>query len=229
MISRAYVSLDLTNVSENSTYTLPVKVEVKDKEDTEDIYVNPSTVVVEIKKSKNDISVMLPIIPNLSGISPKGFGVRSVSVSPNFVMVTGSPDAVKKITEVSTLPIDISKLLKNTTIEINLVPAEGTKLNIEKCKVDIVVQPVQTIKITLPLTFIYDEGKNVSSSIASVDIVISSFKDILDTLNRENIKAKIDATGIGSGSYSLPVTISGLPESVILNQISPQEVGITIY
>lgn len=229
MISRAFVSLDLSTVEDGTVCTLPIKLEMKDGRTQEDIYINPSTCVVEVKKSKNDISITLPILANLSGVPQKGFGIKSVSVTPNFVIVTGQSDVVKGLSGISTLPIDVSKFTKNTSLEINLQPPQGTKLNADKCKVDIIVQPLATSKITVPITILHDPSKITSSHITAVDFVVSSFKDVIDAIQIENIKAVIDATGLDSGTYTLPVSITGLPAEVIVNEMSPREVQVTLY
>ncbi len=229
MISKAYITVDLSTIKEAGSFTLPVKLEMKQGALQQDIYVNPSTCVVEISQSKTEISVTVPITPVISGVPQKGFGVKAVSATPNFVTVIGLPEDVKKVQGVLTPPIDVSKMTKNTTIEIALVPPEGTRLAVEKCRIDITVQPVVTSKLSIPLSVLHDPNKLTSTSVSAVEVLVSGFRDVIDAIDKEKLKASVDATGLETGTYILPVLVSGLPQDVIVNETAPREVQVTVY
>lgn len=229
IISKAYITVDLSTIKEAGSFTLPVKLEMKQGALQQDIYVNPSTCVVEISQSKTEISVTVPITPVISGVPQKGFGVKAVSATPNFVTVIGLPEDVKKVQGVLTPPIDVSKMTKNTTIEIALVPPEGTRLAVEKCRIDITVQPIVTSKLSIPLSVLHDPNKLTSTSVSAVEVLVSGFRDVIDAIDKEKLKASVDATGLETGTYILPVLVSGLPQDVIVNETAPREVQVTVY
>lgn len=228
-IARVYVTIDLSQITGETTLNLSVKIEMKDGTIPENLYTNPSNCTVELKRNKMEISSTVPITPLITGIPQSGFAVKSVSSEPLTVTITGVSDVVSKITSISTLPIDVSKYTKITVLVMNLSIPEGAKANIEKCTVKIEVAPLQQLKTRVPITYLHDEGKLLSSKVDSVEIVVSSFKEVLEKFDKSLIKAQIDATGLDTGTYTLSVTILNLPQNVLLNSVNPTSIEVDIY
>jgi YbbR domain-containing protein len=229
-VDKVYVTVDFKSIGGEDTYTLPIQIAMKEGSTNEHVYINPASCAVVIRKLTSGVNLTLPITANIQGTPYSGFGLKSVTVSPNTILVKGSYDVLSKINSIQTLPIDISNLTKPTDFNINLVLPDGVSSDAQKsCTVKVDIQPVTSQTFKIPITVLHSQDKTISANVNSVEVSLTGFKDILSSLDISSVKAEVDVTNFASGTYDLPVHISNLPQGIFANIIIPSSVEVKIY
>jgi len=220
-IKRIYIEIDLSKVSVSTTLTLPVTYETVDDSTLKNVYFNPSTVVVSVNFSNETSILTVPIVPTIVNIPPEGFAIRSITVNPTVITLSAPLDVLKGITTVSTESIDVSKMTKKTEVTVKLTKINGVSMPFESCKVTIDVEPLVQKTLTVPVEVVVTQGKQYTVSQSTVNVSILGFKDVIDSINVDGIKATVDASSLDVGSFTLPINISGLPQNIILQSVIP--------
>jgi YbbR domain-containing protein len=229
-VDKVYVTVDFKSIGGEDTYTLPIQIAMKEGSTNEHVYINPASCAVVIRKLTSGVNLTLPITANIQGTPYSGFGLKSVTVSPNTILVKGSYDVLSKINSIQTLPIDISNLTKPTDFNINLVLPDGVSSDAQKsCTVKVDIQPVTSQTFKIPITVLHSQDKTISANVDSVEVSLTGFKDILSSLDISSVKAEVDVTNFASGTYDLPVHIANLPQGIFANIIIPSSVEVKIY
>jgi YbbR domain-containing protein len=229
-VDKVYVTVDFKSIGGEDTYTLPIQIAMKEGSTNEHVYINPASCAVVIRKLTSGVNLTLPITANIQGTSYSGFGLKSVTVSPNTILVKGSYDVLSKIYSIQTLPIDISNLTKPTDFNINIVLPDGVSSDAQKnCTIKVDIQPVINQTFKIPITVLHSQDKTISANVDSVEVSLTGFKDILSSLDISSVKAEVDVTNFASGTYDLPVHISNLPQGIFANIIIPSSVEVKIY
>jgi len=99
----------------------------------------------------------------------------------------------------------------------------------ESCKVTIDVEPLVQKTLTVPVEVVVTQGKQYTVSQSTVNVSILGFKDVIDSINVDGIKATVDASSLDVGSFTLPINISGLPQNIILQSVIPSFLEVKIY
>jgi YbbR domain-containing protein len=229
-VDKLYVTVDFNSITGEGTYTLPIQIQMKEGVTGENVYLNPLSCSVLIKKSASAINLNLPILPDIQGIPYSGFGIKSVTVTPDTILVKGNYDILSKLSNIQTIPIDISNLTKPTDFNINLVlPNSVTSDASTACTVHVDIEPVTNQSLKIPITLNHDPNRSVTLSSEQVDVLLTGFKDVLAAMDTSTITVVVDATGLTPGTYDLPVKISNLPQGVFANIITPPSVEAKIY
>jgi len=227
-IAKVYVTIDLSTITDKTTLTLPISVATKDGSIPSNIYLNPSSCVVIVDKASSSTNVTVPIMPSITGVPFSGFGLKGITVDPISITLSGDYSKISSITSVSTVPIDISKYTKPTSVQTNLVIPDGAKSTTTKCTVKVDVEPLKTAQIKVPITIVHDDTKSASSTTDSVEITVTGFADVINSINPQLITASVDATHLDIGNYTLPINISNVPQGVTVNFVNPVSCEVKI-
>jgi len=193
------------------------------------VYLNPSSVVVTINLSSETVFATLPIIPMIENAPPPNFGIKSVTINPSVVTVSGPISIISALKSIQTQPIDVSKLVNKTDIKANLIKVDKTNLPFDSCTVTIEVEPLVSKTFVVPVEVIVQQGKQYTLSQDHINIVLKGFKGEIDAIIGDTIKCTIDASNLESGSYTLPVGIIGVPANLILETTMPSSIEVKIY
>lgn len=186
----------------------------------------PASIPIKIEAMKRrDIPVKLETL----GVLPEGYRLLRTTLKPDVVRVKGPESRIDSLTEISTVPVDIS----------------GTKGKLEKdVAIDLARYNVQ-LEGDLPRATIEVEPISANFRIKNVDIrVISSYKFRLEEknvtvhvraeprdlklLDRANVYAVVDLSGKVPGKYHEALRVN-LPNGVGLVKIIPDHVNVTLY
>ncbi len=228
-VEKVFVSVDLKNAKEGDSLNLPVQLSVKEGT-VENLYVSPSTCIVQLLSAKNEVINIVPVIPDVMGSPYSGFGIRSVSVTPSTITLRGDIKIVSQIKSVKTKTVDVSNLTKNTDIKVELVVPEGVSVMGEtQCTVRVGIEAFSTRSFKILLTVLHGSDRTATTNIDAVELVLIGFKDILDSFDYSALKVNVDATNLLPGRYELPITVSGLPSGVFVSTINPSSAEVIIY
>ena len=229
-VDKIYVTADFKSISEEGTYTLPIQIAMKEGSVDEHVYLNPLSCVVVIRKLIGGVNLNVPITPSIQGVPYTGFGLKSVTVTPDVVLIKGDFEVLSKIKSIQTVPIDISNLTKPTDFNINLILPDGVSSDAQKnCTVKIDIEPVVSQSFKIPVTILHSLERTVSSNVDSVEVLLTGFKDMLNTIDITSVKAEVDVTGFIPGTYNLPVRLSNLPQGIFANIINPSSIEVKVY
>ncbi|MGB9695078.1 MAG: CdaR family protein [Caldisericaceae bacterium] len=227
-IARIYVTVDLSSITGRTTLNLPISIAMKDGSIPTNIYLNPSTCVVIVDKSTANGSVTVPIIPVITGTPFSGFGLKGVSVAPLSITLNGDYSTLSSIASINTVPIDISKYTKPTSLQIDVAIPAGVKSATTNCTVKIDIEPLKTAQIKIPLTILHDDAKYASSTTDSVEVTVTGFADVVNSINPQLVSATVDATHLDVGSYTLPINVTNVPQGVTVNFVIPASCEVKI-
>ncbi|MGB9855395.1 MAG: CdaR family protein [Caldisericum sp.] len=228
-IKRVYISIDVSKITGNTTVVLPVQVETIDGSNLQNVYLNPSSVVAEVKVSEENTIVTVPIVPTIQNSPPQGFGIKSISIQPSVITISGPISLVTNIKSVTTDPIDVSLLTSKTDFTVKLSKIDNVTFPVNTCKVTVDVSPIVSKTFTVQVKVVAPQGRQYSVSQESINVIIAGFKEVIDTITSDMIKCTVDATTLDIGTYTLPIIVSGLPQNVILQTITPTSVEVKIY
>ncbi len=79
---------------------------------------SPSTITLQIERV---LSKRVKVRPDLAGALPEGLHVEAVSVEPGEVVLEGARSSMRRIREVMTDRIDLTRLRETTTLETSVI------------------------------------------------------------------------------------------------------------
>jgi YbbR domain-containing protein len=188
--------------------------------------INPTAVMIKLEYLKHR---ELPVKVEFRGALPEGYRIARTEVKPSGVRIKGAETKVDAISEVGTVPIDVSNLRQNLDRE---VPLDLSRYNVQ-------------LDGPIPHVVVEIEPVSANFRIKNVDVrVLSSFKVKLDekavsvlvradpkdlkALNQSRLYGVVDLKGRPKGKYTEAVKIT-LPEGVGLVKVVPEKVNVTLY
>jgi YbbR domain-containing protein len=189
--------------------------------------INPTAVLIKLEHLKRKD---VPVRVELRGIPPEGYRLGKTEVKPTVVTIKGAETRVDGITEVSTVPIDVSNLRQTLEREVSL---DLARYNIQ-------------LDSAVPRVLVEMEATSANYRIKNVDIrTLSSYKSNLGdnhvtvlvraapkdlkSIDRSKIFAEVDLRGKPRGKYdSVPIKVT-LPENIGLVKTIPETVDVTLY
>jgi YbbR domain-containing protein len=188
--------------------------------------VNPTAILIKLEYVKRR---EVPVRPTLQGMAPEGYRIVKAEVKPPTVRIKGAESRVDAVTEVTTLPFDVSGSRQAVERDVGL---DLQRMNVQ-------------LDGPLPRLFVDIQPLAPNFRIKNVDIrVLTSYKVRLDestvtvlvradpkslkSLDKDKVYAVVDLSGKPKGHYVEPVKVS-LPEEIGLVRVIPDKVGITLY
>lgn len=188
--------------------------------------VNPSSVLIKLEELKKR-EVPLKIITQ--GTVQPGLVIKSIKATPGTVTIKGAESKLEGITEVPSVPIDLTEI--SSSLERDL-PLDLIRLGVQ-------------LEGALPKVRVEVVGHGANYKIRNIEVrVLSSHRAKLDPprisalvhasptelkkLDRSKIYAILDVEGKDRGNYTLAPTII-LPPAITLVRIQPEQVNLTLY
>jgi YbbR domain-containing protein len=198
---------------------LPIGVKV--------LSINPTAILIKLEPiKKRDV----PVRVELKGQPADGFRVAKAEAHPPVVRIKGAETKVDAVTEVGTIPIDVTGLKQEQEREAAL---DLTRYGLQ-------------IDGVLPKVLIDVEPLSANLKIKNIEIrVLSSFHAKLDQssatvfvradpanaklLDRNHVYAVVDLRGKPKGVYRNEGLHVSLPPDTGLVRVTPDKVNVTLY
>ena len=200
-----------------------------------------------VKLSTERVQVIIKVNPGKSvpikvgtiGNAGYNINIASMELSQNYVEITGPQYILDSISEIYTEAIDLSRITKNSNMEVALIFPDGIeKASISYVTVSIEVEEVKESKeneVTREFEVEYTTSGlasdfNMTASSNKVKIVLKGSKSKLDSINIENIVASIDLSSItDAGQYTETpaVNITGDAEGVEIISVESIIINVT--
>ncbi|HTT74548.1 MAG TPA: CdaR family protein [Candidatus Binataceae bacterium] len=188
--------------------------------------ITPSQLALDVDRI---VEHMVPVKLTLGGTVAKGYEVKSITVTPASITITGPSREVARIDSVSTEPFSIDKATADDvgTVDLTALP-DMMRLQTEAVSANVSVGPILVQK-EFRLIHVEIHNSTYRSRIAPTRVTLILHGPVLTlaSLNPKGI-AYVDADSAPPGIYNLPVQVN-LPDGVDLVKETPEKVMLFVY
>ena len=221
--------IDVTvNAAELTGDSLVVEPEIELPATLRLIAFDPEVITLRVASDRR--TKTMPVAPTLIGSVADGYQVTGVIIEPSNVTVVGDASVLDEMNSLSTEPVDIGGLDAGYEGEMNLEVFEGIGvLGSTSVMVRLLIDPVEGSKrFAVPVTVSGLSDRN-SSDVRPREVEVTVMGTILELreIDIGQIVARVDASGLPPGEYSLRVTVQ-VPANTRLRAIEPSEVSVLI-
>ncbi|EGY79655.1 YbbR family protein [Peptoniphilus indolicus ATCC 29427] len=228
-IEKIVSEVDVTGMSNSGVKTGEILAYDKDGVEIENVSITPSSIDIEVPVLK---TMTVPIRLNIVGKIPEGMDTQAFSIEPSSVMIRGNSAVINGITELTTQPVDVKRLVGNR-VEVGLVLPDGVGLVDKDIKIVASSEDLTPKKTSINFSkedIIFENLKDreVISDIDSLNIEFVQ-KNVLEDLNikKEDVKVILNLKDLGVGVYELTPKIES-PEQFKVERMNPKTVKIEI-
>ncbi|MFH1088286.1 MAG: CdaR family protein, partial [Patescibacteria group bacterium] len=208
-IQKAYVVIDVSK--KQSSFIAKAYPEVRDSKGNKlaNIQFSPNEVNVSVIINKGEMFKTVGLTPQFSGKLPAGYWVSSVQFDPPAVTLKSSVKRLENINSVTTTAINLSNRVNTFSDQVGLeipigVSVESNKLI--KVTIQIDNSPFTRRLVLSPSYLDIAPGlKVVSTSPATVSLVLSGPSDKLDTIDPSKARLEIDIRSATSGDNTIKI------------------------
>jgi YbbR domain-containing protein len=228
------VNVDHVTVSVNGAFTPRV---VDDRgNDLKDLNLRatPQSVTVQVPITQQTLYKEVGIRPNIQGDPAPGYALQPVEVNPPTTTLVGDSASLEAVNLVDTVPLDVAGISSTVVRNVALSPPQRTLLLQDGQTVTVTVR-VTTLPVTqtvrVPPSVINLSGAvQLARPLDLVSVTIAGPAPALQnlTLNPNDFKVIVDATGRGPGRYTLDVRVQGVPTGLTLQDFSPKQVQVDL-
>lgn len=173
----------------------------------------------------------VPVKASLQGDIDPASMIESMNVTPTEIEISGPKSELSRISELTTEPIDVSKLNSSKTYVADVFRANflDVSMPITSVSVSVNIGPKKATKqiTTIPLE-ILDSDKVGSTRPATVSITVAAPDDLIANISQKEVRATVSAKDLGPGRYDVDVQVS-VPEGFTVQDINPKSVSVEIY
>ncbi len=183
--------------------------------------ISPEQLTIEIEE-KDEKRVPVKVI--IKGTPQGGRFVKKITVEPDSIILIGGKKRLKKMKEIETDTVDISKKEKDFDVtEQLIIPDGGFSSRTDKVRVNIfferyVTKTVIGVKIVLKGIGDYDVYPE------TIDVIVEGADTLLGNLSSNDIKAYVDI----KGNKKNVIPYFNLPEGIVFKSCEPQRVEVKL-
>lgn len=112
-------------------------------------HISPNSIYFNFEDA---VSKKIPIIPELNYTIKKQYILsEKISINPDSVLITGAKNIIDTIRHISTEPVELKNIHKETSLNVKLLPIENTKFDKDKTTLILRVEPSTEVHHTLPV------------------------------------------------------------------------------
>ncbi|MFP4322607.1 MAG: YbbR-like domain-containing protein [Anaerolineales bacterium] len=203
-----------------------------------DVALEPNRIECDVQISQREGVSELSVVPTIRGFPPEGYIYRGYEFSPQTVIVTGRPLAIRGLNGVvPTEPVNITGSISNFEQTVVPVLPEGVRL----------LPPNQDITVeilidTIPGSRQYDDiplqieglAPNLQAEIRPPQVTVFAVgpQPLLQDLTRDLLRVTVNASDLSAGTYQREARAGLATEALDANQLTltvqPSEVSITL-
>jgi len=216
----------------NGVRELPV-VLVDENGDVRDLRTEPPTVTVNAQFTATMHETRIPVRTRVTGAPGTGLEVANVVLSPDFVTLRGTREALFGVTEITIDPIDVTGHTENLTIDMPIEPPSEAIAIVGADRVSMRVEFRASVEsrtflsVPIQITGVSDSRRwAISPPTASVTVEYLISASSLDP-DDPPLELFIDATNVVTSQLTLPILTRNLMSRVSVIRIEPPQATIT--
>jgi len=231
---RARVLISLDGIRESIEESRQVQILSGNNSILHDISVTPENAQVTVPVSQQGGFRDLAVKVVVTGQIAAGYRLENISVFPPVVTVFSSDSELVNSLPgiIETQPLDLQDKQDdlNSRLALNL-PENVTLVGAQTVEVTVGISPIQTSLTLLnqPIEVIgLTEGLFVQTFPQTVDVIVSGPLPILDALTPQDVKVRVDVTGLGLGTHQLEPIVDVLVDNVLVESILPGTIEVIL-
>ncbi len=196
------------------------------------VSVLPDSAEVTVDLDQREYSLQVDVKPFVTGQPAPGYNLAGTIIDPRFVTVTGTLEALQAIDSLrglTTEEIAIDGARDDVIRTVAITLPEGTSIEgSAQATVTIDIAPaggVFSFRV-VPAVLNAPDGLTVTPA-GPITITLAGDVPVLDALTAEAIVATVDARGLGTGLFTLPVVVTPPPFTSIAS-VEPAALGVAI-
>lgn len=224
--------IDLGDAQAGPRRSFPLRTdEVAVPPGVEVMWVDPAQVTLTLEKSG---AAKVPVVPALDGKPAPGFLVGEISVDPTVVSVAGPETRLRSIRSATTAPvlIDGARSPVSATVDVGVVDGELRLSEAQTARVTVAIVPAGS---AVARTFFeltvgqrgLDDARSAILDPLRVSVVIKASPGTVGRFDPARIAPYVDLTGLGPGSYTLPVHVDA-DATFVVGAITPSTVKVQV-
>ena len=208
---RGYV--DVSGAKEEVNQRITLNVYDGNMDEIQGLTIDPA--VVDVKVPVKAPFKKVPIKLDQKGELPEGISISSIALEPTDVSVFGPEEELEELEYLDGIPLDLSEITKDTTIELEIPVPEGmTKVDpgTVKAKISIDKEDERAFDdVPIKITGVSDglEASVSKPETGATDMKLYGAASVLDNLQNSDFQAYIDATGLSEGEHELGLQWNG--------------------
>ena len=233
-VRRLRVGLNLTGLRESAEEVLPVQALDENDQPVTALTITPASVRVTLPISQQGGYRDMAVKVVTRGIPASGYRLTDISVFPPVITIyAAQPELVNLLPAfLETQPLDLSNAADEISIRLGLNLPPGVSVVGEQTV--LIEAGVSAIESSITLA---DEKVTVvglSSSLraqispSSVDVIVSGPLTLLYTLTPQDVRASVDVTGLGPGTYQRTAVVEILIADVVVESVLPASIQIVL-
>lgn len=206
--------IDLSYVAKDGTYSLPVLVSLPEQAlllDTLEVNVSPKEINLRVEEQ---ISKFVPVSPLVNGAPAHGYEIRSMTLKPDTVEITGPRSLVENCERLQTRPLSVKNAEVSFETSVD-TESPGAYLKLKdsgKISVTVEIAPVVSEmtfqSVSVAFTSI-PEGLDVYPKNVTANLVLSGNLVDLEKFTPGYATLYVNCSSVTeSGEYELPVQVS---------------------
>ena len=197
------------------------------------IDIDPESVSVQVDVNAVETRTTVAVRPVVeSGAPAPGFALEQLSVEPALVTIVGLPEQLSNVRSIATEQISIDGLSATRPIDVALQLPDGIRLATgeeDTVTVEAIIGPSVSSRTFVVGVVCTGAGDNAClPGIERVSVTLSGSGAALSALSASDVTPSVDVTGLVGGSYTLQLSLAGLPPGVELLSLQPGSVRVTI-
>ena len=211
---KALIDLEAAKLSEKGTFTVDSIILVaygSDGKKIDNVEIVPAKISASV--TVDSYYVELPVKVVTTGTINSGYALSSVTSSVSKVGVYGDEAEIKKLSYIEA-KIDINKLNSNKKFNVTLTKPAGVRyLSETNTTVEVKLDTESSKEFSNIIIESINLGTGYSVNAISeedrtIEVIAKGVSSVLDTVDTSKIKAYIDLSGYGPGTYDVPVKVS---------------------
>ena len=192
------------------------------------VQVNPPTVAMAFEPSTNR---RVPIVPSVDGKPAPGFVVGHIAVAPSMVEVVGPESAVKRVTDAFTEPVSVAGAHDTVkeTVTVGLLDS-SLRLNGQRSAVVTVQVTPAPIERTMRDVAVHlrqlRANLTARATPSTAAVTLRGTREAFARLDSEGLDVYVDMSGLGGGTYTLPLRAEAGDAGVV--KIDPPTVEVRV-
>jgi YbbR domain-containing protein len=202
----------------------------EDGQIVEGVTLQPEEVQVNVPIGRRTNSRLVGVRVETEGAVPPGYRINRIRTFPSRLIILAAAEQLENVNNfISTIPIDLSQVVGDLSVEIPLATPPGVEVMTEDgqavvaIRVELEVVPrIGTLTVVRQIEILNQVDSTLSLDLSTVDLVLSGPIPILDeiTANPDLVRVFIDVSNLENLSPGQTLTVT--PRIVIPDEVTAQ-------
>lgn len=212
-VAKVLATVKVTDITEDINVSVPIKLVDSHNKVVRGVSTDQKVVDISIPVYRvKTVPIELQTVNQL----PEDYEIVDVKINPSKIDIVGREEALKNISKVDTVPIDIYKFMENKDMKVGLQLPEGVTLRNPdgEVKVTLNIDKVTTkaFDFTLRDVKLLNLDEDLAIKKEDLDlpftVTVQGVISVLESLEPNDINVELDLAGLNKGKHVVTVTVN---------------------